>query len=154
MQYTPSHLRSGPLHERKSSNLLVTLNELEVDFATSPSVMDVDLTTSEIICTLPGSEKLGFSLQSTNKIVIDPIHIHMKQLSSTYAFYPPIVYYRKVDLSVGQVDGCLTANAMVLLLNDLSNWLLQFDAQASGDAIQSQYVRVGRDCESRWVSWS
>lgn len=85
-----------------------------------------------------------------NSILIDPVHVHMKQLYdcslilmgsyNSYAFFPSITYYRKCEVDVGKLNGHLTTQALNLAINDIDNWLFNFDAVHHGDSIQSQYV--------------
>lgn len=75
-----------------------------------------------------------------NSIIIEPVHVHMKQLYNNYSFFPSITYYRKCNVDVGKVDGHVTTSALCHAMNDIDNWLFSFDAVYNGDSIQSQFV--------------
>ena len=76
----------------------------------------------------------------TNILSIDPIHFHMKQLYNAYSFFPSITYYRKMEVDVGRIDGSMSSNALMSVSTDIDNWLLGFNAVASSEEIQRQYV--------------
>lgn len=57
-----------------------------------------------------------------------------------YAFYPQITYYRKCEVDIGKIDGHLTTHALTQTIDDIDNWLFNFDSVYSADSIQSQYV--------------
>ena len=80
------------------------------------------------------------SKQSTNYILIDPVHLHVKQLYNAYAFFPSITYYRKVELDVGKVESSLTINSLLSVATIADNWLFGFDAFSSAESLQNQYV--------------
>lgn len=68
---------------------------------------------------------------SENRVHVEPVHIHMKQLYNSYSFFPVITYYRKCIVDVGKVSGHLASNALLGLANDVDNWLFSFDAAQS-----------------------
>ena len=44
------------------SRILLELDEIEMDFATNPSVFDMNLNTTSIVCSLPSTEKYRCSV--------------------------------------------------------------------------------------------
>ena len=44
------------------SRILLELDEIEMDFATNPSVFDMNLNTASIVCSLPSTEKYRCSV--------------------------------------------------------------------------------------------
>lgn len=59
---------------------------------------------------------------------------------NNYAFFPSITYYRKCEVDVGKVNGHITTNALAHAMDDVDNWLFNFDAVYGGDELQSQCV--------------
>lgn len=92
------------------------------------------------------------SKQSTNYILIDPVHLHVKQLYNAYAFFPSITYYRKVELDVGKVESSMTTNSLLSVATIADNWLFGFDAFSSAESLQNQYV--GRFHSLSLPAWS
>ena len=92
---------------------------MNVEFATNPSVMDMNLSTTPINIIIPCVENTSLSTPNQNLLTLDPIHFHLKQLfvlcidvlsrNNAYAFYPIITYYRKCDADIGQLNGSLSA---------------------------------------------
>jgi singapore isolate B (sub-type 7) whole genome shotgun sequence assembly, scaffold_16 len=80
--------------------------------------------------------------KNVNYLLIDPVHLHVKQLYNAYAFFPSITYYRKVELDVGKVESSLTINSLLSVTTIADNWLFGFDAFSSGESLQNQFVGV------------
>ena len=120
----------------KDNTILCSLSSMNVEFATNPSVMDMNLSTTPINII----------------ITLDPIHFHLKQLfvlcidvlsrNNAYAFYPIITYYRKCDADIGQLNGSLSAQSLNHAITQLDNWLFSFDAAMNADKVQSQFVLI------------
>ena len=56
LPFTPCNLQ-GKAEMSSGNNILLTLGEIEMDFATSPSIFDMNLSTTAITCSLPCTEK-------------------------------------------------------------------------------------------------
>lgn len=157
LQFTPSHhgdLSNPMIREpSKDNSIMCSLSSCTVEFATNPSVMDMNMTTTPINIVIPCVENTSLSTPNQNLLTLDPIHIHLKQLydcvcvfllrrNNAYAFYPIITYYRKCDADIGQLNGSLSAQSLNHAINQLDNWLFSFDAAMNADRVQSQFVRV------------
>ena len=56
LPFTPCNLQ-GKAEVSSGNNILLTLGEIEMDFATSPSIFDMNLSTTAITCSLPCTDK-------------------------------------------------------------------------------------------------
>ena len=136
----------------KDNTILCSLSSMSVEFATNPSVMDMNLSTTPINIIIPCVENTSLSTPNQNLLTLDPIHFHLKQLfvlcidvlsrNNAYAFYPIITYYRKCDADIGQLNGSLSAQSLNHAITQLDNWLFSFDAAMNADKVQSQFVLI------------
>lgn len=84
LQFAPSHhgdLSNPMIREpSKDNSILCSLSSCSVEFATNPSVLDMNLSTTPINIIIPCVENTPFSTPNQNLLTLDPIHIHLKQL--------------------------------------------------------------------------
>ena len=84
LQFTPSHHGdlSNPMvrESSKDNSILCSLSSCNLEFATNPSVMDMNLSTTPINIVIPCVENTSLSSPNQNLLTLDPIHIHLKQL--------------------------------------------------------------------------
>lgn len=64
LHYTPSHFNET-LRDSTSNCIEFTVSDINVDFSTNPAVFDMNLITSDILCSIPYSEKYESSHNSS-----------------------------------------------------------------------------------------